>query len=456
MTFDLLITGGEVYAPQPLGVADVGIRDGKIAAIGRLGEQTAAERVPADGKLVFPGLVETHAHMLLPQAHGTSRHDFFSGTVAAAFGGVTTLLDFADQRRGRPAMEAVAARMAQAEGKCVIDFGFHCTLTDINRETLAEVETIMDFGIPSFKFYTIYREAGLYLDDGQLRDAFRCLGRLGGLATVHAENDSICERETAQLLRQGLTAPRYFPASKPAIVEAEAVQRVLLLAGEAGVAVVIRHLSSRDGVAALARALESGQDVAGETCPQYLLLDEEVYGGSNGAWFVCHPPLRREADREALWRGITTGEISLIGTDDCAFSREQKNRAANFAQVPGGLPGIETCLPLLYTRGVSQGRMTMTDLVRSCCTEPARRYGLYPRKGALQVGADADLVVFDPDRQWQLRWQDLHQQADWSPYQDWPLRGKTEMTVSRGRIIVRGDQFLGHAGAGRFLKRTGR
>ena len=453
MTFDLLITGGDVFAPDPLGRVDLGIKDGRITAIGDLGEQSASETIDASGKLVFPGLVESHAHMLLPQARATSIHDFYSGTVAAAFGGVTTLIDFADQKAGRPAMEAIAARLAQAAGQAVIDYSFHCTLTDISRETLAEIETVMDFGISSFKFYTIYRSAGLYVDDGGLRQAFRRIGELGGIATVHAENDGICSRETADLLSRGLVSARHFPASKPAIVEAEAVQRVLLLAREARVPLVIRHVSSRAGLAAIQRARADGQEAYGETCPHYLTLNQSVYDGLDGANFICHPPLRRDDDSLALWQGIRRGDISLIGTDDCAFSRAQKKQAANFAEVPGGLPGIETCLPLLYSLGVRQNRLTMPELVAVCCTNPARHYDLYPRKGAIQIGSDADLVVFDPDKAWQVRWQDLHQKSDWSPYEGWSLTGKTASTISRGKVIVKGEEFFGQAGDGQLLKR---
>lgn len=453
MKYDLLIKNGHVYAPQNLGVLDVAVAGGKIATLGSFLEQEAGEVVDATGKLVFPGLIETHAHMLLPLANAVTKNDFYSGTVAGAFGGVTTLIDFADQKKGRPPLEAIEKRMAQASEKAVVDYSFHCTLTDINTETIRQMAEIVELGITSFKFYTIYKDDGLYVDDGEMLLAFEKVAELGALVTVHAENEAIVRRQTEELKSKGMVSPGYYPLSKPAISEVEAIRRVLLLAGETCVPVLFRHVSSAGGVRAIKEARSLGQEVYGETCPHYLTLTNDVYQRADGRNYIVHPPIRENKDLNGLWEGIIEGHIAVIGTDDCAFTKEQKMFSDLFYEIPGGMPGIETRLAVMYHEGVNKGRISIEKLVEITSTNVAKIYDLYPQKGVIQVGSDADLVVFDPAREVEICSDNLHDMADWSPFEGWKVQGSVVVTVSKGKIIVRDNEFLGKAGAGSFLAR---
>lgn len=446
-----LIKNGHVYVPEDLGVTDIFIRDGKVAALGDLAGTPADEVIDASGRLVFPGVIESHAHMLLPLAEAVTQNDFYTGTVSGAFGGVTTLIDFADQKKGHPAMHAVEARLAQAEDS-IIDYGFHCTFTDITPETLAEMEAVVQRGITSFKFYTTYKGDGLFVDDGGMLAAFERARALGALATVHAENDDIIARATADLMAQGKTEPRYYPLCKPEISELEAIARMILLARQAGVRLLIRHVTSQSGIEAIAKAQAEGVAVYAETTPTYLLLTSAVYQGDSPAEFIVHPPIRAEKDREALWRAVFDGTVNTIGTDDCAFTRAQKRKAKNFWQVPGGLPGIEARLPLLYHEGVVNRGLSMQRLVHMLSTDVAAIYGL-GQKGALRPGMDADIVVFDPQKSWTITAGALHEQTDWCPFEGMQVKGKVEKTLLRGDIIIDKDRCLAQKGNGRYLAR---
>lgn len=453
MTFDVLIHGGEVYDPEPLGRADIGIRDGRVAAVGDLAGASARTAIAAEGLLVLPGLVETHAHMLLPFAGTVTQNDFYDGTVAGAFGGVTTLIDFAAQLPGQPLSEAIGQRVAQAQGDAVVDYGFHLILTEIRPEVLQEMEEVVRDGISSFKFFTTYRKDQLYVGDGDLRQAFARVAELGGLATVHAENDDIVEQAIGALVRAGRTSPKHYPLSKPEISEVEAISRAILLAEEAGTDLLIRHVSSARGAREIRRARGAGQRVFGETCPQYLALTDEVYGRADARNFLVHPPIRTEKDRAGLWEGIEDGSLLVIGTDDCAFTREQKLCSDVFTEIPGGMPGIETRLAVMYTEGVLNRGLSLEALARITSTNPARLYGLYPRKGALRPGSDADMVLFDPEPAGTIRAGALHGKADWTPFEGWPVRGVVRKTVSRGAVIVDGDACQVPRGRGEYLER---
>ncbi len=444
-----LISGGHVYAPEDLGVTDILIKDSRIAALGELAGTEAGTVIDATGKLVFPGVIETHAHMLLPLAEAVTQNDFYTGTVSGAFGGVTTLIDFADQTKGNPALQAVESRLKQAESS-IVDYGFHCTFTDITPATLDEMQAVVERGISSFKFYTTYKSDGLYVDDGSMLAAFERARELGALVTVHAENDDIIARATASLKAQGKTAPRYFPLSKPEISEQEAITRMILLAEQAGVQLLVRHVTSKSGIEAVAAAQERGLPVYAETTPTYLLLTREVYGSP--AEFIVHPPIRGEKDKEALWQAVLDGTVDVIATDDCAFTRAQKRKAENFWQVPGGLPGIETRLPLMYQEGVVKRGLGMEQLVRILSTNPAAVYSL-EQKGALRPGMDADIVVYDPEKRWTVTADALHEQTDWSPFAGMQIKGRVDKTLVRGGIVIDGDRCLAAAGNGQYLHR---
>lgn len=454
MKYDLILKGGHVFAPQDLGTVDVAVKDGKITALGEFDAGDAEDVLDVSGKLLFPGVVETHAHMMLPLAGTVTKNDFYSGTVAGAYGGVTTLIDFADQKKGRPPMEIVQERMEQAAGKCVVDYSFHCTLTDINENTLDQMTNIVNLGITSFKFYTIYKDDGLYVDDGEILRAFEQVRELGAIATVHCENEAIVRRSTEALISEGKVAPRYYPLSKPEVSEVEAIRRVIYLARQVGVPLLIRHVSSEGGVKAIREAKRAGQIVYGETCPPYLTLTNDVYQRDDGQNFIVHPPIREAKDMQELWRGLADGTITIIGTDDCAFTREQKKIADVFYKIPGGLPGIEVRLSLMFSEGVLKNRISLERLAEITSTNPAKVYNLFPRKGAVMVGSDADLVVFDPEKDMVITGEETHDMADWSPFEGWKVKGVPSVTISKGKVIMKDGKFFGKAGDGSFLARN--
>ena len=449
--FDRVIANGTLITAEATVQADLGLRDGRIAAIGR--RLAGLEVIDASGMLVLPGAIDEHVHLHMPVGELTSSDDFYSGTVAAACGGTTTVIDFAEPKPGQPLVEALASRRAEADGRVVIDYGLHMTLAWADDETLAQVPACIEAGVASFKLYMAYE--GLRLDDGGLLRALAALRAHGGRALVHAENHDAITYLVTQALAQGRIGPENHPLTRPDWMEAEAVGRLLALARVTGTPLVLAHLSCALGLEEVRRARARGQTVWVETCPQYLLLDEAEYRrpGFEGAKFVMSPPLRTAADRQALWAGLAAGEVNTVATDHCPFFYEtQKTRGLhNFSRIPGGAPGIETRLALLYSHGVRTGRLSPERWVEVCCTEPARRFGLAPRKGTLAIGADADVVIFDPERRVTLSPQTLHQRVDYCPYEGEELQGWPVTVLSRGEVVVRDGEFIGTAGRGRFL-----
>ncbi len=449
--FDLVIANGTLVTAEATSRADVGIQAGKIAAIG-LG-LFGAQTIDAAGLLVLPGAVDEHVHLQMPVGDFSSSDDFYTGTAAAACGGTTTVVDFVEPAPAQPLLEALAARQAEAEGRVAVDYGLHMTLARADDETLGQVPGCIAAGSASFKLYMAYDS--VRLDDGGLLRALACLRDRGGRALVHAENHHAIAYLVARALASGQTGPENHPLTRPAVMEAEAVHRLLALAHVTATPLVVAHLSCALGLHEVRAARARGQVVWVETCPQYLLLDEAEYRRPDfeAAKFVMAPPPRSQADRDALWAGLVNGEVDTVATDHCPFFfATQKVRGRdNFARIPGGAPGIETRLALLYSHGVRTGRLSLERWVEVCCTEPARRFGLAPRKGSLAVGADADVVLFDPERQVILSHESLHQNVDYTPYEGWPVRGYPVTVLSRGEVIVQDGQFLGQAGRGRFM-----
>jgi dihydropyrimidinase len=449
--FDLVIANGTLVTAEATARADLGISDGRIAAAGK--RLVGLETVDAGGMLVLPGAIDEHVHLQMPVGEFASSDDFHSGTVAAACGGTTTVVDFAEPKAGQPLVEALAERRAEADGKVVVDYGLHMTLSRADEATLAQVPASIEAGAASFKLYMAYE--GLRLDDGGLLRALAALRAHGGRALVHAENHHAIAYLTARALAEGRTGPENHPLTRPDWMEAEAIHRLLALARVTGTPLVLAHLSCALGLEAVRAARARGQTLWVETCPQYLLLDEAEYRrpGFEGAKFVMAPPPRTGADRTALWAGLAAGEVDTVATDHCPFFYEtQKIRGRDdFSRIPGGAPGIETRLALLYTHGVRAGRLTLERWVDVCCTAPARRFGLAPRKGTLAVGADADVVIFDPERRVTLSYQTLHQNVDYTPYEGWEVQGYPTTVLSRGEVILRDGEFVGETGRGQFL-----
>ncbi|GAB4566915.1 MAG: dihydropyrimidinase [Anaerolineae bacterium] len=451
--FDVVIKGGELVTDGSRFVADVGVRGEKIACIGE--DLSGEQEIDASGCLVIPGGVDVHVHLQMPIGDIISADDWEAGTRAAAYGGTTTVIDFVDPLPGQGLMEALEARWAEAKGRAHIDYSFHMVLADTSPSRLAEMATIIEAGIPSFKLFMAYE--GKYLTDDQLFVALREIARLGGLALVHAENYPIIRLLSRELLEEGKIEPRWHPVSRPAVAEGEAAGRIIALAEMAGAPIVIAHISCAPVVDQIITARGRGLPVFGETCPQYLTLTEKEYGrpGFLGARYVCSPPLRTEVDQRALWHGLRMGDLQILSTDHCPWRWEDKERGRNdFTRIPGGVPGIETRLALAYHFGVRTGRLSLHDWVNVCCTQPARIFGLRD-KGTLHVGMDADIVVFDPQREISLTADQLHSQIDYSVYDEVTVRGWPRVVISRGQVVIDADgRCVGQPDHGRFIART--
>lgn len=449
-----IIRQADVYAPEHLGTMDLAISNGKIAALAPHLEQSAEREVQAKGLIAIPGLVETHAHMLLPFGGTQTNNDFYDGTRAGVYGGVTTLIDFADQIKGGNIEDSLEQRLAYARAQCCVDYSFHCTLTDITEETLQAIPALIDRGFTSFKFYTTYTPGGLRVPYEDMERAFAVIARYGAIATVHAENEEMIDAATARLISAGRTAWRDFPDSKPGESEITAIERLLELQKRTGVRLLIRHVSSAAGAKRITAAQKAGQEVYGETCPHYLWFDNSVYDRPNGADYIVHPPIRTPEDREAIWEVLQAGAAFTIGTDDCAFNLAQKRVSDRFDQVPGGMPGIETRLAVLYAAGVATGRISLERLAELTSRNPAMLYGLYPRKGCLAVGSDADLVLLDPQTEQIIRVEALHEKADYTPFEGMRVPMTVSMTVSGGRILLDCGSDCTQPGTGRLLQRS--
>lgn len=450
MGYDLVIKNGTLVTASTTYPADIGLKGERIAAIGQ--DLTGSQVIDATGKLVTPGAVDIHVHLQMPIGAFVSTDDFFFGTQAAAFGGTTTIIDFVERRPDETMVQAIAARRALADPKVVIDYGLHMTIGPAEIDLLDQVPAAYAAGCLSFKLYMAY---GLCLSDGQLWRALRAIAAVGGLPVVHAENWSVITSLIAENLAAGRTEPRWHPRSRPALMEGEAVGRVIAIGELAGARLHIFHVTSPAAVAQIAAARARGLPVSGETCPQYLFLTDELFDrpGVEGALPVCSPPIRDLATQAELWQALADGQLQLVTTDHCPFTRPEKATGLeDYSRIPGGVPSIEMRFPSLYSAGVRSGRLSLNQWVDLCCTTPARLAGL-TGKGDLRPGYDADLVIFDPDQEQVLSPTTLHEQAGWTPYEGLVVTGWPAITISRGEVIVERGVFLAQPGRGRFAPR---
>jgi dihydropyrimidinase len=452
---DTVIKNGIIVTASETFQADVGIEEGTIRVIGR--DVEGDDVIDAEGHYVFPGGVDVHTHLELPVGRTTSSDDFVSGTIAAACGGTTTIIDFADQVPGHSLREALEARLKRAEGRAVIDFGLHVSITDATETVLGEeMAELVDAGITSFKLYLAY--PGRYMiGDDSLFSILLKTRELGALALVHAENGHVVDYLIKKYLRDGKTSPVWHARSRPPEAEAEATWRALSLAAIAGAPIYIVHVTCANSLHCLEEARSKGWMSFAETCTSYLSFSSAEYErpGFEGAKYVISPPLREPADREALWQALAHGDLQVVSTDHCPFNFVgQKDLGRDdFSQIPSGMPGIETRVPLVYHFGVNGGRFSINRFVELVATNPARLLGLAARKGTIAVGADADLVIFDPNKEVTLSRENLHMKVDYSPYESVTVRGYPVRTLSRGKTIVSNGEFLGQEGDGRFLRR---
>ena len=450
-----LIQNGTVVNAGGSSRADVLIDGETIAAVGLLTNAAADVRIDATDKYVIPGAIDVHTHMELPFGGTFAKDTFETGTRAAAFGGTTSIIDFAVQSRGKALREGLDAWHAKAEGNAVIDYGFHMIMSDVNADSLREMDALVAEGVTDFKLFTAYPGV-FFSDDGAVFRAMQQTAKNGGLILMHAENGPAIDVVAAQAVEAGQTDPYFHGVVRYPIFEGEATNRVIRLAEAAGVPVYIVHLSARDALDAVRAARDRGANAFAETCPQYLFLSlDDLGNGFEGAKFVCSPPLRTADHQDELWTGLVKGDLQVISTDHCPFDfHDQKQLGqGDFRKIPNGLPGVEDRVDLMHDGGVVGGRISRERWVEVLSAAPARLFGLEGRKGVVAPGADADLAIYDPDRRHTISAKTHHMNVDYSCYEGRVVQGGSDVVLSRGEVIVEGGEWLGAKGRGKFLPR---
>jgi dihydropyrimidinase len=465
----LLIKNGTLVTHESSTKADILLDGEKIRAIGANLPTDGAEVIDATGKLVMPGGVDPHTHFDLPMFGTVSSDDHYTGHKAAAFGGTTTVIDFVPQPDAGTLRDGIDAWHAKADGKAAIDFGFHVNVTRLDDDILAELATLRAQGISTIKVFTAYN-GRLRLQDGEILRVMQAAREHGLLTMMHAENGDVIDVLVEQALAAGHTEPVWHARTRPAWGGVEAVLRGSAIAAQAGAPLYIVHMNSTGELDQLSYAREHGVRVMGETCPQYLFFTEDDLAREDGAKWVCSPPMRTAEDNEALWAGLSNGGFQTIGTDHCAFYFDgtqpidyegkpiaipgKELGAEDFTKIPNGLPMVGDRLPVLWSYGVGAGRLTPQQFVALVSTNPAKIFGLYPRKGALQPGSDADIVIWDPERELTYGRAYSHHRTDYNLFEGWKLEGFPEKVLLRGKVIVDGDRWQGRAGGGNFLHRV--
>ncbi len=452
----LLIKNGTVVTATDHYQADVYIKGETVSMIGVSLDVAADQEIDATGCYLFPGGIDAHTHMELPFMGTHASDSFESGTLAGLHGGTTTIIDFAIQTQGQSIQSAIDEWHKKADGHAVGDYAFHCAVTDFNDETRKEIPAIInEHGINSFKIFMAYKGA-LMIDDRQMYELMNELVEHGGIMTAHTENGDMIDSNIQKNLAAGNTEPRYHVLSRPAICEAEAAGRAIDIAYETGCPFYIVHTTCEETLARVKNATLRNQKVHVETCIQYLLLDDSYYfkDGFEGAKVVMSPPLRKKKDQEALWAGINQNLVHHVATDHCPFCMDQKAMGKdNFSKIPNGAPGVENRFELLYSEGVAKDRISLNKFVEMSSTGAAKIFGLFPRKGTIAVGSDADIVIFDPEAQHTISAETHHMNVDYNAYEGWQVQGKARTTILRGTVAVdNGEAFIGE-GFGKYLKR---
>jgi dihydropyrimidinase len=467
-----LISGGTVVTATETVAADVLVEDEIIVGVAGAdhGWAATADRIiDASSRYVIPGAIDAHTHFDLPFGGTFVSDDFETGTRAAAHGGTTTIVDFANQLKGEQVMDGYAAWMAKAEGNCAIDYAFHMIVGDVTEDALRQVDTLIGEGVTSFKLFMAYPGV-LYSDDGQIFRMMQRAAETGATIMMHAENGIAIDVLREQAIQRGQTDPKYHTTTRPPTTESEAVHRAIALAELAGAPLYVVHMSAKEAVAELTRARDRGSNVFGETCPQYLFLDWERHvcaAGFEGAKYVCSTPIRPRAEghQEYLWNALARNDLQIVSTDHAGFyydddldgprrlGRQKRLGEGDFTAIPNGLPGVEERLNVMYQGGVVEGRISLNRWVEVCCTTPAKMFGLYPKKGAIAVGSDADIVVYDPNAPFTYSPDTIHMNVDYTAYDGMEVSGRPALVMLRGKVIVDDGTYLGSKGDGRYLPR---
>jgi dihydropyrimidinase len=455
-----LIQNGTVVTAERTFQADVLIDGEKIKDVGSgLPPQNVDRKIDARGMYVMPGGIDVHTHLDMPFGGTTSSDDFETGTRAAAFGGTTTLVDFAIQPKGTRMRDALDTWWKKADGKACIDYGLHMIVTDLGEAGLEDMDGMVAEGVASFKLFMAYPGV-LMVDDATIFKAMSQTAANGALICMHAENGGVIDVIVQRALAEGKTAPIYHALTRPVTAEAEAVHRAIAMAEMAGAPVYIVHLSSEAALNQVREARDRGLPIFAETCPQYLLLSIEELARPDfeGAKYVFTPPLREKENLPKLWDGLAHDHLQVVSTDHCPFCFEDQKVLGrdNFTKIPNGGPGVENRLQLLFHHGVSQGKISLNRFVEIVSTTPARLFGLYPRKGTIAPGSDADIVIWDPAAEHTISAKTHHMRVDYSMFEGWKVKGNARTVLSRGEVVVDGGQYLGRSGRGQFLKRAAR
>ncbi len=454
-----IIKNGRIITAEQDYSADIFIEKEKVTLIGQDLNIEADTKIDAAGKYVIPGGIDVHTHLDMPFGGTTSSDDFETGTKAAAFGGTTSLIDFAIQPKGKSMREGLDTWMGKAEGKATIDYGFHMIITDLPDERLNEMTDMVDEGVTSFKLFLAYPNV-LMVDDATIYKAMKHTADTGALVCMHAENGNVIDLIVEQMVAEGKLAPLYHALSRPSTAEGEATNRAIALAEMAGTPVYIVHLTCNDALTKVSEARDRGLPAFAETCPQYLYLslDDIDSPDFEGAKYVFSPPVREKWNQDKLWAGLQQNDLQVVSTDHCPFNfKGQKDLGKDdFTKIPNGGPGLENRLQLTFQGGVNEGRFSVNRWVEINSTAPAKIFGMYPRKGTITVGSDADLVIWDPNLEHSISAKTHHMNVDYSMYEGMKIKGNAETVLSRGETIVKNNEFLGSAGRGNFVKRGAR
>lgn len=453
-TKTILIKGGTVITGNYSGVQDVLIQGESISAIGNLASIPADTVIDADGLLVMPGAIDTHVHFDDEFMGTVSVHDYYTGTVAAAFGGVTTIVDFSNQLPGRPLTDTVSVKKEAAKERAVIDYGVHPVITNTAQEYIDEIHALVELGAPTIKCYMTYKKDGLMVGVRDLKRVAAALNNAGGMLMIHAEDDTILEENISKALNEKKLEPYYHAVSRPVEAENRAIRDCVEIARETGVPLFIVHLSSADGMEIIGNARAEGVNILAETCTHYLVFTSDILKRDDGYKWICSPPLRDAENREKLWNGLIDDRVKMVTSDDAAYSWEAKLMGKDgFHKCPNGIAGIEARFSILYSEGVAKNRIPVERFVDLVSTVPARLFGLSHKKGAVLPGLDADIVLFDPKEQWVMNRTSLHMATDYAAYDNIDITGRINYVFSRGEMIINDGRCTAEPGRGRYIHR---